>query len=104
MRLLWIISGLYWCAVKGIKMFIFGKVPADKSSMPRNDWGWSDPAIDYVWEEQTTLPRGGKSHHRPDIIVEWNRLDAQRGAKLLCGLAAWTFVLGFLMGASLAFI
>lgn len=76
---------MLWCSYKGIKRFL-------------RPWGWNDPLINYVWKEQVSLPRGGKSHHRTDLIVEWMRLDAQRGAKLLCGLILLGFLIGLVIG------
>jgi hypothetical protein len=102
---LMIISGLFWCAWKGIKF------PFNGGHRLNDTWGWTSNRMggfsfsgknydedDDVWLEQFTLPRGGKSHHRTDLIVEWNRTDPQRGAKLLCGLAALTFVAGLAIG------
>jgi hypothetical protein len=89
-ELLQIMSGLYWCAKKGLKW--------------RHGLGLDHPLMTIVWVEQRLLPRGPVSHHRTDLIVEWNRQHPQRGAKLLCALAAITLVVGFLMGAALALI
>lgn len=67
-----------------------------------NLFGWRGELVDNqgrdIWKEQTTLPRGGKGHHRTDLIVEWNRLNAQRGAKLLCFLSFITFLTGIVIG------
>lgn len=100
MRKLLIAAGILVCAWKGIRWALLGIPEAKKGFLPRTfgRWGFKDPDLDYVWEEQSTRPRGGVSHHLTDLIVEWNRLDAQRGAKLLSALAVLTFAIGVGVG------
>lgn len=83
-------------------MALLFRKPASKQLWMRKTFGWNRQIIDNngrdIWAEQITLPRGGKSHHRTDLIVEWNRLNAQRGAKLMCALIPFSFIVGLLMG------
>lgn len=100
-RFLWFLEGLFWCTVKGGMAVLF-RSPSDKSNWMVNLFGWQGEMIDNkgrdIWAEQVSLPRGGKSHHRTDLIVEWNRLHAQRGTKLLCFLSFITFLTGIVVG------
>ncbi len=95
-----ILAGLLVCMVKGLRWGTIG-TPADKRTHPARvfgRWGFSDPRLDYVWAEQKTRPRGSIAHHLTDLIVEWVRLDAQRGAKLISAIAVITFALGVVVG------
>ena len=100
-RVWWVLEGLFWCALKGGMATLFRR-PIDKRDWMKNLFGWREEMIDNqarnIWAEQTSLPRGGKSHHRTDLIVEWNRLNVQRGAKLLCFLSLVTFLTGIVVG------
>jgi len=104
-RLVWIIEGIFWCAYKGFKALVHLPRGQAKEHLWIDCWGWSGPMIDNqnrdIWAEQTTLPRGGKSHHRTDLIVEHNRLNPQRGAKLLCMFSAVMFFVGIALGAAI---
>lgn len=95
-----IAAGLLVCMIKGLRWGIIG-IPAGKEGHPARiygRWGFNDPRLDYVWDEQKTRPRGSIAHHLTDLIVEWVRLDAQRGAKLISALAVITFALGVGVG------
>lgn len=108
-----IVEGLFWCSFKGIKLALL-RLPKSKRPKLANSWGFHDPRLhgwvwtpelgkhyrtrEDTWLEQETLPRGGKSHHRTDLIVEWCNLSAQRGAKLLCALYPAFLLIGFGLG------
>lgn len=100
MKLQWVVEGLFWCTVKGVRAVFFHK-PVSKRNWMKNLFGWQEEIIDSqgrdIWKEQVTLPRGGKSHHRTDLIVEWNRLNSQRGAKLFCFFSFITFLTGIVL-------
>jgi hypothetical protein len=97
----WFLEAIFWCTWKGVMAIVFRK-PDSKRDWMENLFGWKGEMIDIlnrdIWQEQTTLPRGGKSHHRTDLLVEWNRLNPQRGAKLFCAYALFTFIVGFAIG------
>ena len=100
-----ILAGLLVCMVKGLRWALFG-IPADKRWTPEGGklsrkygrWGFRDPRLDYVWAEQKTRPRGNIAHHLTDLIVEWVRLDAQRGAKLISAIAVIAYAIGVGVG------
>lgn len=48
-------------------------------------WGLDDARLDYILENLRREP-GRFAHHLTDYAVEWNRLNAQRGAKTYCGI------------------
>jgi hypothetical protein len=100
-KLLWVLEGLFWCTAKGALAVLFRR-PIYKRDWMENLFGWREDIIDRsgrdVWAEQVSLARGGRSHHRTDLIVEWVKLHGQRGTKLLCFLSFVTFLTGIVLG------
>jgi len=111
-----VIEGLWWCTYKGVLLFSPLHLPKRKRDKLKFNWGFHHPRLHgfdglresiYVlredtWLEQTTLPRGGKKHHRTDLIVEWVNLSAQRGAKFLCALYPVFLLIGIAIGWGIA--
>ena len=85
--------------VKGLLLPVLLLKPGvqDKEDMFDYSFGFSDPKLDKAWNRL----KGNEplSHTSTNLIVEWVRLNAQRGSKGLCALAAPVFVLGILVGA-----
>lgn len=77
--------GLLVCAYKGIK------IPFGNDKGMRDGWfGFKDSRLDSAWKRVHT---DRSMHNLTNLIVEWNRLDAQRGAKVFCGLILTGMVL-----------
>jgi len=97
-----ILEGMFWCAIKGVYAVTFRRPKRKKRRWMGNAFGWSGKMIDNkgrdIWKEQKTRPRGGRSHHLTDLIVEWNRLNPERGAKLMCGLILTGMVFAYAAG------
>ena len=68
--------------------------------------GWVSPALDSAWRRAIRAFRDGTErfwgHALTNVGVEWTRLDAQRGWKLLVGTAQFAFYLGVALGAAIA--
>ena len=91
--------------VKGLLLPVLLLKPGvqDKEDMFDYSFGFSDPKLDKAWNRlkgpDATALNEPLSHTSTNLIVEWVRLNAQRGSKGLCALAAPVFVLGILVGA-----
>ena len=84
-RLGMIATGLVVCGIKGLLWW--------------RPYGFGTAAMQTIWDEQYTLPRGSVWHHRTDLIVEWaSQNPQQRGVKLLCALALVMGAAGFGIG------
>lgn len=106
LRLWWVVEGVFWCAAKGMMALVF-RLPVRERDWMKRSFGWNTPLVDPdgrdIWAEQITLPRGGKSHHRTDLIVEWNRKHPERGAKLMLGLTFAWFGVSLVLAGILAY-
>ena len=100
-KFIWIIEGLFWCTLKGAAAVLL-RLPKSHRSWMNHNFGWQSRIIDPdgadVWAEQKTMPRGGRSHHRTDLIVEWARMKPQRAVKLFSFLALVALMAGLAIG------
>lgn len=80
-----IFLGLLVCAYKGIKIPFF-----NDRGMRDNWFGFKDTRLSSAWKR---VRDKRSKHNLTNLIVEWNRLDAQRGAKVFCGLILTGMVL-----------
>ena len=68
--------------------------------------GWFSTSLDPAWRRAVLAFRDGTErfwgHALTNVGVEWNRLDAQRGWKLLVGWAQLAFYAGVALGAVIA--
>lgn len=91
----WIAMGLAVCAWKGL-LILAGRGPADTRRMYRNRFGWADPRLDCEWARFDDPAR--QRHDATNIVVEWVRLDPQRGAKTACAVIALAGLAGIALG------
>ena len=66
----------------------------DSIRMAKDNYGWSSPKMDKPWER---VCKSMDSHTLTNLVVEWNRTDAQRGAKLMLGLGLITNMIWIIM-------
>ncbi len=102
-RIWWVVEAFFVCSVKGFIAFVFRKPDKKREEWMGDFFGWDteemfDRAGRELWAEQITLPRGSWSHHRTDLLAEWNRSHTERGTKLLCFLGAFLGLTGFIAG------
>lgn len=79
MKILWIVLGILISGYKGIKLLW-----NNDKGMADNWFGFKDAALDAAWSR---VDDSKSFHNLTNLIVEWNRLHAQRGAKVLSGVA-----------------
>lgn len=88
MKFIWIILGLIITGIKGMSVV----TKNDSYHRWKADWGgFKAPEMDPHWAR--VGKEGRITHTLTNIIVEWNRLDAQRGAKFMMGLALLWMIL-----------
>lgn len=97
MRAIFCILGLLVCAYKGAKLPVAAMFHERERTMFAHWFGFSDPEIRYVFINIRAASWRDKPHHLTNLIVEWNRLDAQRGAKAFCALIAIPWLVHWLM-------
>ena len=89
--ILWsILYGGFVTGVKGVKLVLRIRYDADDIQMAAHHFGWTSVAMDPHWER---IKGSFTPHDLTNLVVEWNRTNAQRGAKLMLGMAlAWLTV------------
>ncbi len=93
-----ILSGLV-TAYKGVKLV--KPHDADSRRMSRNCYGWSSEAMSEPWRR---VAFARTPHTLTNLMVEWNRSDAQRGAKLMLGLTGLVSLVGLAEFAALTLL
>lgn len=85
LRLLLILGSVIVCGVKGLLLIRLPFIPGrqNKEDMWDNCFGIMDPRMEEHWDSFWEDPG---IHQMTNLLVEWNRLHAQRGAKALCAL------------------
>jgi len=94
-RALLFIAGMLICGVKGLLLPVLLIRPGeqDKEDMFDNLFGLADPRMDRHWEK---IGWSRPAHWLTNVVVEWTRLNPQRGAKAFCALLLITIAVLFL--------
>ncbi len=95
MRAIFCVLGFLVCAYKGVKLPFAALTHKRERRMFEHWFGFADYRLNYVYANISEARWRDKPHHLTDLIVEWNRLDAQRGAKAFSalGVIPWLIIL-----------
>ena len=99
--ILWsILYGGFVTGYKGIKMALKLGYDADAFRMAEHHFGWTAAAMAPPWAR---LKGSFTPHDLTNLIVEWNRTNAQRGAKLMLGMALTWFMVSLVLAGVLTY-
>ena len=99
--ILWsILCGGFVTGYKGVKLMLKIRLGESDVLLTNDHFGWTAAAMDPHWER---IKGSFTMHDLTNLIVEWNRTNFQRGAKLMLGMTLTWFLVSLVLAGVLIY-